>query len=107
MIDFSLRELASNIEFDVEDYSPLLKLFIDTTDLDLSRIRTAAASSDNDLLSSNIHNIKGASLNLGLDKITEIVDQMSKLNKDSFLTDIEGKVKECEAELIKLRILLE
>ena len=104
---YSLKKLASEIEFDVEDYSPLLKLFVDSTDSNLAGISGAAVSSDSDRISSNLHNIKGASMNLGLDKITEIVGQMSKLNKDSSFADIEGKVKECEAELAELKRLLE
>jgi len=107
MPNYSLAQLASEIEFEVEDYVPLLKLFLNTTDSNLSDIRTAAASSDSDLISSNIHNIQGASLNLGLDKITGIVEQMSKLNKDNSFTDIEAKVKECELEITELRKLLE
>lgn len=107
MANYSLVQLASEIEFDPEDYSPLLKLFVNTTDSDLAEISSAVAVEDCDLISSNIHNIKGASMNLGLDKIIEIVDQMSKLNKDSSFADIEVKVKECAAELNELRKLLE
>ena len=106
MGDYSLAELASGIDFDVEDYSPLLRLFVDTTDSDLSEISSAAASLDSNLISSNIHNIKGAALNLGLNKIIVIVEQMSKLNWAEVFTDIEARVKECETELNKLRKLL-
>ena len=107
MAEYSLEKLASGIEFDVEDYSPLLRLFVDTADSDLSEINSAAASLDSNLISSNIHNIKGASMNLGLNKITEITNQISKLNKDSSFADIEVKVKECKLELTELRKLLE
>ena len=107
MSSYILKDLASNIEFDVEDFLPLLQLFVDTTDSNLSDIRAAACSSDSDLIFSNIHNIKGASMNLGLDKITGIVDQISKLNKNSSFADIEDIVKECEVETNELRRLLE
>ncbi len=107
MADYSLAQLASEIEFDPEDYSPLLQLFVNTTDSDLVKISGAVTVKDCELISTNIHNIKGASMNLGLNKITEIVDQMSKLNKDSSFSDIETKVKECKAELTELRRLLE
>ena len=106
MADYSLKDLASNIEFDIEDYIPLLKLFVDTTNSDLSDIRTAAASSNGQMCSSNIHNIKGAAMNLDLVKIVDIVEEMSKLNKDGFFAEIEVKVKECETELGKLSGLL-
>ena len=107
MSNYTLKELSSNIEFEIEDYKGLLELFVDTTDSNLSDIRSASASSDNDIVSSNIHNIKGASMNLGLDRIIEIVGKMSKLNEDGSFTDIEAIVTECELELNKLRSLLE
>ena len=44
MANYSLTELASNIEFDVEDYIPLLELFVDTTYSNLSDIRTGTSS---------------------------------------------------------------
>ena len=107
MANYSLAQLASEIEFDVEDYSSLLKLFVNTTNSNLVEIISAVIAEDCDLISTNIHNIKGASMNLGLNKITEIVDQMSKFNNDSSFADIEAKVKECEAELTELKRLLE
>ena len=107
MVDYSLEKLASEIEFDIEDYSSLLELFIDTTYSNLAEISSAVKIPDNEVISSNIHNIKGASLNLGLDKITVIVGQMSKLNKAGVSADIEAIVNECKAELIKLRNILE
>ena len=107
MVDYSLVKLASEIKFEVEDYSPLLKLFVDTTDSNLAEISSAIEVLNSNLISPNIHNIKGAALNLGLEKIAGIVEQMSRLNKDSFFTDIEVRVAECKAELTKLRRLLE
>lgn len=106
MTNYSLVQLASEIELDVEDYRSLLQLFVDTTDSNLAGISAAAAAEESDLIFSNIHNMKGASMNLGLNKITVIAEQMSKLNKDMFFDDIEIKVKECETELTGLRLLL-
>lgn len=106
MTNYSLAQLASEIELDVEDYKSLLRLFVDTTNSDLTEICSASAAEDYDLIFLNIHNIKGASMNLGLNKITDIVELMSKLNKDRLFADIKVKVKECEAELTGLRRLL-
>ncbi len=106
MADYSLEKLAFEIEFDIEDYTPLLELFVETTYVNLTEISSAIKIPDSEVISSNIHNIKGASLNLGLDKITGIVEQMSKLNKTGFFTDIEAMMEECKAELKKLRNIL-
>lgn len=106
MENYSLLTLASKIDLDVEDYSPLLQLFVDITDSNLAEISGAVAVEGSDMISFNIHNIKGAALNLGLDKITGIVEQMSALNKAGSFADIEARVVECEVEINKLIKLL-
>jgi len=107
MSEYSLKSLASTIEFDVADYISLIELFLDTTDSDLNIINNAIVLSDQEVISAHIHNIKGASMNLGLNKISEIMDRMSKLNKTENFTDIKGTVEECKTELKELRKILE
>ncbi len=107
MGEYSLPDLAREIEFDVDEYLPLLRLFIDTTMEDLDRIRDGAVKKDNSTVSTAVHNIRGSSLNLGLDTISGLTDQLSTLNKKSFFTDIENIVRKCEAELSDLNKLLE
>ena len=107
MAEYSLKLLAAEIEFDVEDFIPLITLFIDTTDSNLIEISSAVKESDKELISSNIHNIKGAAMNLGLIQISEIMSTMSKLNKTGSFADIEAKVEDCKVELKLLRQVLE
>jgi HPt (histidine-containing phosphotransfer) domain-containing protein len=107
MSDYSLESLASKIEFEVVDYILLIELFLDTTNSDLKEISSALLLSDQEIISAHIHNIKGASMNLGLNGISEIMDRMSKLNKAGRFTDIKGIVEECKTELKELRKNLE
>ncbi len=107
MTNYSLNNLASKIEFDPVDFAALLELFLDTTDSDLNKISSAIAISDKDLIFGSVHNIKGASLNLGLDKITEFMEKISKLNKSGLFTDIEGIVSKTRLEISRLRETLE
>ena len=107
MTNYSLKILASEIKFEPEDYAILLELFLDTTDLDLNDISSAVNTLDKDLISVSIHNIKGASLNLGLDRIIELMDQLSKLNKSGLFTDIKEIVNKLRTEISMLREVLE
>lgn len=107
MLKYSLKDLAAEIEFDVEDFVPLINLFIETTELNLVDIGTSINKQDADVISSNIHNIKGASMNLGLESISKIMEQMSILNKKGSFADIEGVIAVCRAELTELRKVLE
>lgn len=107
MAEYSLEVLASKIEFDVEDYIPLIELFIDTTDSNLSDISAAVKRSDKESISVNIHNIKGAAMNLGLEAFTVLLGHMSKLNKAGSFADIEEVVLKCMFELNQIREVLE
>ncbi|MCK5674973.1 MAG: Hpt domain-containing protein [Spirochaetales bacterium] len=106
MSDYSLKSLADEIEFDVEDFVPLIVLFVDTTDSNLIDISNAVKQSDKESISTNIHNIKGAAMNLGLEYISGIMDQMSLLNKNESFADIGNRVEECKVELGKLKKIL-
>ncbi len=107
MLFYSLKKLAEAIEFDVEDYIPLIQLFLETTDESLVEISAAVKSADKDIISSNIHNIKGASMNLGLVPFTNIMEEMSKFNKMGLFSDIDKRVLECKTELNKVKQVLE
>ncbi len=107
MTNYSLNSLASKIEFDPVDFAVLLELFLDTIDSDLNKIGSAIALSDKDLISGSVHNIKGASLNLGLDKIVELMEIISKLNISGLYPDIEEIVDKTRLEISRLSETLE
>lgn len=107
MPKYSLESLALEIDFEVDEFIPLIKLFIDATDLDIIEIIDGAKKFDKEIISFNIHNIKGAAMNLGLETISEIMEQMSLFNKNGSFADIEDSVKDCLAELKELRQVLE
>ena len=107
MSNYSLHSLAAAIDFDIEDFIPLMILFLDTTDLNLSEISTAIEISDSVIISSNIHNIKGASMNLGLEAISKIMEEMSRLNKIGSYADIKRMISQCKNEIDELRKVLE
>ncbi|MCF6335072.1 MAG: Hpt domain-containing protein [Spirochaetales bacterium] len=104
---YSLEDLALEIEFDVEDFKPLLQLFVDTTRDDLDKIRLAALKEEPQAVSTAVHNIRGSSLNLGLVVISGMTEHLSRLNKNESFTDIENIIRECEAELSDLEKLVE
>ena len=49
MAEYSLKLLAAEIEFDVEDFIPLINLFIDTTDSNLLEISSGAKELDKEI----------------------------------------------------------
>ncbi len=105
--EYNLDELASRIEFDREDYIPLLSLFVEQTLLDLEEIQRYLPKGNEKVISERIHNITGAALNLGLDKIADILASASALNHAFKHSDMVSIIDKCVKEADTLKRLLE
>ncbi len=104
---YNLDELASRIEFDREDYLPLLSLFVEQTILDLEEIREQIPERNEKVISERIHNIKGAALNLELDRIADILTAASVLNHAGKHGEMVSSIDKCMKEADTLKRLLE
>jgi len=105
--NYNLGELAAGIEFDREDYMPLLALFVEQTVLDLEEIKAQISECNEEVISERIHNIKGASLNLGLDRIFSLLEEMSTLNHEGKYGSMGKILDKCTVEVDNLKKLLE
>ncbi len=103
---YDLQELASRIEFDKEDYIPLLSAYIEQTVLDLDEIDRKRIEGNEKVISERIHNIKGAALNLGLNEIHVLLEQMSALNHAEKYDPMEEILNKCRNEVDTLKKLL-
>ncbi len=103
---YTLKELASRIEFDEEDYKPLMKAFIEETESDLRVINEKIGLKGERIISERIHNIKGASLNLGLYEISQILEQLSTMNHAGEYEAMEDMLNSCYLEVDNLRRLI-
>ena len=64
-------ELARNLGLERDDYISLMRVFLQTTTGDLDELDTALEENDLVRGSEIAHHIRGASINLGLQKIAE------------------------------------
>jgi len=102
----TLKSLADEIEFDVDDYKLLLQAFIDQTDIDLKDIKDNINAKNTNVISERIHSIKGAALNLGLNDISEVLKHLSRLNKEGEFHQMEMYLNSCLKEVDTLKRLL-
>ena len=65
----NIKHIASEIGIDTKTLLQLFELFIDQTAVDLQKIRSAIKEKNWDTLKRSAHSIKGAALNLELEKI--------------------------------------
>ena len=101
-----LKKLASGIEFPVEAYRPLLRAFIDETEKDLRVIHENLPLKNEKVLSERMHNIKGASLNLGLEVVSSLLEELSIQNHSGRYEDLEETLNALSSEVDILKGLL-
>lgn len=103
---YTLKSLADEIEFDVDDYKLLLQAFTDQTDIDLKDIKDNISAKNTNIISERIHSIKGAALNLGLSNISEVLKHLSRLNKEGAFDQMEMYLNSCLKEVDTLKRML-
>lgn len=94
------KDLASQLGVDEEDFMELVELFVDTSLNDIEKIKAGLAQNSAEDAAAAAHSIKGAAGNLGFNDIYELAQDMetqakqgSLDNFETFITDIEAKVK--------------
>ena len=68
--NMDLEKTAENLGLDLEDFTSLLKLFLETTQEDLKKLDGALVEENWEQVSHIAHHIKGAATNLDLSEIS-------------------------------------
>ena len=85
MID--IQKLADQLGLDVEDYTELIDLYIETTKADFEGLKTALAARDAKEVHRKSHSIKGSSGNMGL---MELYETAKEINDNARADNLEG-----------------
>jgi histidine phosphotransfer protein HptB len=80
----NISELSENLGLEKNEYLELIDLLIETSKVDIARIRSAVREENSDEAANALHSIKGASGNLGLMDIYDLAKQgeAAARNKD-------------------------
>jgi len=81
MID--IENLASALEFDIEDVEILVELFVESAQVSLANIEEAIEGNKIDVIAAEAHAIKGSAANLLLTDIQDIARDMENAAKEN------------------------
>jgi HPt (histidine-containing phosphotransfer) domain-containing protein len=83
----SIEEIANNLDFDIEDVTMLLDMFIENSKESLSKIQEGISTSNYELISNAAHAIKGSALNLTLEDVSKVAQRLEQCAKDKDQVD--------------------
>lgn len=101
------RNIASFLNVDKNEAEALGRLLADTLASDLEKIRRGIRDSDAESISFAAHSIKGASGNLGFEKLSQLAAELEALARagtfdglEAFLLKMQGLLETLESSLL-------
>ena len=88
-----ISELAENIGLDVEDFSEIFEIYVETTSSYLEELKIALQERDMQAVHEKAHSIKGASGNLGLNELYELARDIDERVSEDSLNGVESIVQ--------------
>ncbi len=95
-----IEALATALDFDIEDVSVLVELFVENAQVSLANIEEAIEGNDLQVIQNEAHAIKGSAANLMLVDIQDMARELEeaaksnhKINYLSFFSQIEEKIE--------------
>jgi HPt (histidine-containing phosphotransfer) domain-containing protein len=102
-----LSRLARTTGGDVEVELELLRIFLEQTEERLRSVEAALARRDYAQIREDAHSIKGASANVGADRLRELAATLEGRMKSGEHEQVEAMVNEVTVELARVRAYLE
>jgi HPt (histidine-containing phosphotransfer) domain-containing protein len=103
-----LKELAENLEMEVDEFLEIMELFLETSAFDLNQLEAGIEEGDGQRVIIAAHSIKGAAVNLGLLEIyeaarkTEMEARENNLNGATVAArEIKEKIDQITEDLLK------
>ena len=88
-----IKKLAENLELDLEEFSEIFEIYIETTSSDLQELKVALRDGDAKRAHEKTHSIKGSSGNLGIDELYELAKQIDDRARVNSLNGLEDLVR--------------
>jgi len=98
-----LNELRSIM---ADDFKMLIDVFISDSETRLGVIQAAIQSKDADGLRASAHSLKGSSLNISADTLTELCRKLEAMGKENKLEGADGLLGEVKNEFIRVKEFL-
>ena len=78
-----LKELADRLGLAEDEYADLIRLFIDTSSVELENLKSAISDKARTEASAIVHSLKGAALNMRLKEFSETAREMETAIRSS------------------------
>jgi HPt (histidine-containing phosphotransfer) domain-containing protein len=102
----NFKELADNLELEVDEYRELIELFVETGSDDFNNIQDALARNDSEQVMRSAHTIKGAAGNLGLMQVSETAKIIEENAISNQLDDLESAVQRLKSQLDEIQAFI-
>ena len=96
------KEIASNLGLDEEDLNELMEIFTATSYADIEKINSGLKENNAEIVAQAAHSIKGASGNLGFQKIANLSKDIEMTAKEGNITGLDEKANIILNELKKI-----
>lgn len=93
------KALASNLDFDEEDFKELVEIFVETSFSDLGKINLGLKENNATSIAQAAHSIKGASGSLGFQSIATRAQDIEMIAKEGYINNLEEKINSITEEL--------
>ncbi len=97
-----LDEIAKNLELDVDDVKELLELYVETTTSELKELKIALDAKKIEEVHKRSHSIKGASGNLGIMEIYDIIKKIDDVACENKFDGLDAMVEELSIKFNQL-----
>lgn len=101
-----LKEMASLIGLEEDEFFEIVQLFLDTAVSDIKKIETAKSSSDCDKIAEAAHSLKGAAANLGFTDLSEISAEVESDARNQRVDNLERAILMLSEKLAEIRAAL-
>lgn len=101
-----LQALADRLGFELDEFSELAELLVETGTAELEGLRVAVAAGDAETVAKMAHSLKGAAGNLGFLKIYELAQGLDQSARDGRLGGAGDFLRAIEGELTRLKELV-
>ena len=98
----NIKELAENLGLEEDEYLELIELFIDTGMTDIEKLRFAIEEGNAEEAAQAAHSLKGASGNLGLMEIYDVVLKSEEEARNNSLDGLAESVQKLKEQLDSL-----
>lgn len=97
-----LDEIAKNLELDIDDVKELLELYVETTTSELKELKIALDAKKIEEVHKRSHSIKGASGNLGIIEIYDIIKKIDDVACENKFDNLDAMVEELSIKFNQL-----